>query len=289
MPDSWRLKLDRAEKHLSELRIGIGEYVQKRPYEAVQVVGGGNCRKHAGYDCGGSWTLHITEQPDPQLAVILGDALFDIRSALDHLAVALAPPGRRRQARFPIEAKNIWAKEGRRYVVRDPKARKSWRTTVEGMAPEAVAFIESLQPYRKATPEKDTLFTLNRLENADKHRQLTLFAPGLQRAHYWGSARGRTIELTVERPDAFVVEDGAEIAHFGGRGGPPLQYDEVQVQVSGALLVTTKIADPNVRRGQRGEYAPIGALVETLIASARDLIFPGLEPYTWARLHPPAP
>jgi hypothetical protein len=288
VPDSWRLKADRAEKHLSELRLRIGEYVQKRPYEAVRIERARNCgEKHPGYDCGGSWRLQITEQPDPNLAVIAGDVIHNLRSALDHLAVALVPSSRRSHASFPIETKDIWAKQGRRYVVHEPEPRKHWRTAVKGMPPEAVAFIESMQPYRHSSPGQHLLAYLNRLENADKHRQLAILTVGVAHAICWGTARGRIVELKVETPGAFVVDDGTELFHFAGRGGPRLTDDEVQVQISGAPLVTTKAAYEG--GGQVQEYQPIGNLLEAGITALRTVIFPGLEPYTRTRLHPPAP
>ena len=38
------------------------------------------------------FVLQITEPPDPQIAIVFGDFLFNVRSALDHVAVACAPP-----------------------------------------------------------------------------------------------------------------------------------------------------------------------------------------------------
>lgn len=279
MAESWRLKLDRADKHLREFQIAIGEYVRRSPYDAVRVVGGGDCRKHVGYDCGGSWSLRITEQPDPMLAVVAGDVIHNVRSALDHIAVALAPRERRYKASFPIETRNIWAKKGRRYIDSDPQSRKRWRSSTQGMAPGAIAILKRLQPYQESTPDKAALALLSRLENADKHRQLTILTMGLTDITIWGTARGRTKELTIERPDHFVTEDGAELVHFGGRGGAFLRPYEVQVEIRGTPLVTTKVANLDLRRRQLGEYWPLGPFLEGLIADMRTSLVPALEPY----------
>jgi hypothetical protein len=279
VPDSWRLKVDRAEQHLGELRLGIGEYVQKHPYEMVRIVGVRNCRQvHPGLDCGGSWTLRIKEQPNPALSIIAGDVVHNLRSALDHLAVTLVPSARRGSASFPIETRDIWAKNGRRYIVRDAEARKRWRTAINGMAPETIAVLKQLQPYGVARPNGHLLAVLSRLDNADKHRQLILFTVGLTKVTGWGEARGRVTELRVQRPDAFVVDDGAELFHFAGRGpGGRLRYDEVDVKVRGAPLVTIKTASEGRRKVQ--EFQPIGQFFETAIQGMREVIFPGLEPH----------
>jgi|HubBroStandDraft_4_1064222.scaffolds.fasta_scaffold237795_1 hypothetical protein len=277
MPDSWVLKLERAEKHLAELRLGLLAYVERTPYEAFQIHGGPRCRQHpAG---GFRYGLRIIEQPDPKLAIVAGDVVHNVRSALDHLAVSVAPSSRHRNASFPIQTQPIWRKDGRSYVVRDSMARRHWRAAVSGMSADACRFIESLQPYHDSRPDQSVLALLSRLENADKHRQLNVLTVGLTKITVWGTARGRTKELTIERPEHFVTEDGEELAHFYGRGGPALRNPEVDVQVRGTPLITTKVAELDKRKGRPAEFMPLGELLESIIATVRGAIFPGLEPF----------
>lgn len=144
MVRSWQLKVDRAEKHLQELEAEIRCYARRQAYEAVRA----RQTKKDPHD----WTyvLRITEQPDPRLAVICGDIVHNLRSAYDHLAVAIAPRRRRWQAGFPIELDDIWEKdEAGRYVVADQNRRDSFLSRTEGMPPKAVAIIEELQPYTR--------------------------------------------------------------------------------------------------------------------------------------------
>ena len=68
---------------------------------------------------------------------MLGDCLFNIRSALDHIAVAIAPPERQDRASFPDHPRP-----------ENSDVRQKFRQLTEGMPPEAVAIIEAEHPYR---------------------------------------------------------------------------------------------------------------------------------------------
>src|ERR1700684_819688 len=48
------------------------------------------------------YVLRFTHQPDENLPIIVGDVIHNVRSALDHMAVAMVPNDRRRKAGFPI-------------------------------------------------------------------------------------------------------------------------------------------------------------------------------------------
>jgi hypothetical protein len=51
----------------------------------------------------------MTEEPDPMIPVIIGEGLYNLRSALDHLAVPIAPRNRKASAAFRYTL-------GKRYV-----------------------------------------------------------------------------------------------------------------------------------------------------------------------------
>lgn len=104
--ESWWLKLDRAEKHLQELEVEICRYGERRPYlteRLVQPKGQRHLWKYA---------IRFTEQPDQNIALIVGDAAHNMRCALDHLAVAMSDKRHRALASFPIESKPIWDADG---------------------------------------------------------------------------------------------------------------------------------------------------------------------------------
>jgi hypothetical protein len=88
---SWDLKVQRAGQHLEEVREAVAAYASRNPYRAVRA------RQPRGQRQIWFYRLEMTEEPDPMIPVIIGECLYDLRSALDHLAVAMAP-GKGRQA-----------------------------------------------------------------------------------------------------------------------------------------------------------------------------------------------
>lgn len=282
MPQSWWLKIGRAEKHLQELEAEVDRYTRTHPFEAVRVVEGPPCCQHL--DCW-RYRLRVTHQPDPNLAIIAGDVLHNARSALDHLAVALSPPSRRRNASFPIEVEDIWARKDRRYVVRDSGRRRRFNSAVTGMPQPAIALIKKVQPYRRGDKALiHALYLLSRLENADKHRQLVLFATGLNDTVARPTARGKSIELRMpDLPDApTFVGDGHEIAHFAYRIAPgelPLDQSEVTIEITGSPLVAIKVIEEDPGHGVLPGFMPVVALLETVLTQIRDHVIPALEPY----------
>src|SRR4051812_26862537 len=93
---SWRLKLRRAYEHLDELNEMLKILGQSRPYLVEESVK----RDRRGPE----WTYRLFSLPEPDayLPVILGDFMFDVRSALDHIAVANVPTRRKDRASYPI-------------------------------------------------------------------------------------------------------------------------------------------------------------------------------------------
>lgn len=70
----WRLKLDRARKHIDDLTALIDEFLKRGPYRLEQV----SVAPH-----GHGVRLHIVEEPPAELALVVGDAVHNMRSALD--------------------------------------------------------------------------------------------------------------------------------------------------------------------------------------------------------------
>jgi hypothetical protein len=105
--------------------------------------------------------LARVESPPEVLSLIIGDALFNLRSALDHLAQQFyllgsgtTTPSARTQ--FPI------CESAKEYADQSPNRLK-------GMRQDAVDFIDATKPYKGGN---DELWRLNKLNNIDKHRLL---------------------------------------------------------------------------------------------------------------------
>ncbi|MBI4261368.1 MAG: hypothetical protein HY658_12475, partial [Actinobacteria bacterium] len=139
------------------------------------------------------------------LSLVLGDALHNYRSALDHLVFQLALMGR----------DGGDAPEGTQFVIRDtPEAfeKAKARGYLDGVAQQHQDMIESVQPYRSADPALHPLGLLRDLSNVDKHRIIHLFevAPGFSTPDgdvgpYLAISGGLPIIQALERIDAMVA------------------------------------------------------------------------------------
>ena len=174
---SWRLKVERAKKHLNEIEREMRLYSERHPYEAVRDQ---KTQKNPNV---WRFRLRLTDYPDPMIAVIVGDFLFNLRSALDHLAVAIAPRKRKRSAFFPVEMIDPWPTDDETANRPDTlKARQRFESAVNGMPTDAVAVIKELQPYQSPADVLKThfIYVLSGLEHADKHRNLILLRNGVK-------------------------------------------------------------------------------------------------------------
>ena len=113
------------------------------------------------------------------IAVIIGEILYDLRSALDHIAVSMAPNSRKSKAGYPVEVTDPFAKDDDGAFIYDEERRRSFTSKIKGMPADAVAMIMHGQPYTRQYSELETLALLNRLENADKHRELVTLGAGI--------------------------------------------------------------------------------------------------------------
>jgi hypothetical protein len=154
---SWRVKVERAKQHLDEFgRIELA-YMMRRPYD-VSPDFDPYSSEHIG-------NVRVREPVPPMLAAIAGDLLNNLRSALDHIAVALIG---RKEAAFPI------------YTIWNGEKSKDFEREVRGANAAAIAGIRELQPCQHAarnTPVGEhPLAVLQVLNNKDKHRALTIVA-----------------------------------------------------------------------------------------------------------------
>ncbi len=171
----WWLKVKRAEKHMVDIQQEALRYASRHPYEFTRIRLPDSQNEIR-------MRFRITEQPDPMIAVMLGDFVHNLRSALDYVVVACVLKQRRSKASFPIIFKNIFAKDKcGEFVVNDAKSREYFETATEGLRPEARAIIVGCQPYQHGNDAHlSRLGILSRLENADKHRQLITIGCGGQ-------------------------------------------------------------------------------------------------------------
>jgi hypothetical protein len=191
-----RLKLDRAEHHIETLRAEIEAFRQREPKPF-----GFRTEEWPRQDGSIEYVLYavVREYPPREWALIIGDAVQNIRSALEHLAYELSTPtGRRRGTQFPI------FKEERLFKERgEPKI-----ATITG---DERKLIERVQPYNaEKIPANDPLAILNKLSNLDKHRLLVTTVAAVSERETWvGSDHAETLFTFIEtgpvKHDAKIV------------------------------------------------------------------------------------
>lgn len=237
VPDpSWRLKLTRAEQHLYDLQAAVTAYLSGDCYRAVCPAPPKRDPSH--------WRFVLEmDPPDPWIGILLGDYLFNVRSALDHLAVAIAPPKRKGKAGFPIIENGIMAMGPLTEFL--SKQREVFDAQTWGMPFEALAIIEWEQPYNLGNRNEsgkiraesiDALDGLRVLNNGDKHRQMSILAGGLSTLAVqvsWGTGR-----MGIVKPGYF--QPGAEVATWRNVGNRVL-YNEVNMQVFGTPHVSVVV------------------------------------------------
>jgi hypothetical protein len=210
------LKIGRAKRHARDLEQAIDGALHPDRYRFEMEVDP-QTGEHV-------YTVYGVPAMDPEWSLQTGEILFNLRSALDHLAWQLVlldggTPGEETQ--FPIR-ETPFNKKGRlvggeiRPTIRNPQIR---------------ALVEKFQPYRRMDGEPEMsgdepLLRLARLNNIDKHRLLLVFVSIIDAGRFVGSRP--PIELST-RGTRFSVEpakDGAPVMwlDFFGRE-PPADFD----------------------------------------------------------------
>ena len=154
--DGVRVKIARANVHLDELKRRLNDWRVSKPYPIVVEI-----ESNSGDQL---WKVGDEPIPPPDLPVI-GDILFNLRSALDHLAWQLVlkagnVPSRRTE--FPIfNDPDIWKRDAPRKMA--------------GMNGVMKDRIKALQPcFYNHTHRKKAIWGLQDYGNTDKHRTLLI-------------------------------------------------------------------------------------------------------------------
>jgi hypothetical protein len=146
---SVRVKIDRAKKHLTHLDAAIRAFEAGRPYR----VGMNNDASDPSHEI--YYFKLLTPIPD-EWGAIVGDCVYNLRSALDHLAAALVKanggtPGD--YTAFPVGS------DKRHFETSAIKR-------IDGASAAAIQIASELNPYPGGD---DTIWRIHRLDIADKH------------------------------------------------------------------------------------------------------------------------
>lgn len=191
-----RLKIERAKKHIRDLEVAVKRFLDSNPYGLVP-----NEDTKAGKQ---PPRVSVREDPPDELSLIAGDAIHNLRSALDLLVWQLvlangSTPHDR--TGFPMfRSKEAFEAGDMRPIV--------------GVSSTAEEAIKALKPYPGGD---DTLWSLHRLDIADKHRFLLIVGLALRSVTMLMAFPGATegiglqIDLNQKEDKFFPLKDGAEL------------------------------------------------------------------------------
>jgi hypothetical protein len=193
-----RLKLDRANKHIECFRLNLEAFLKQDPapfgFRPEERPGAGEAVEHILYAV-------VRKHPPRELALLIGDAIQNMRTALEYLAYELSSPRARKSGNtsFPIFSDECEFK-----VKGLPRIK-----TIKG---DERTFIERVQPYAASkVPSDDPLAILRRLSNLDKHQLLV------------------PIIAAVNERESWVASDNAEIRFRFIRRGPVVHDAEIVI------------------------------------------------------------
>lgn len=173
--ESWLLKLARAEQHLANLGTEIGIPKGRNP-----------CPVGERLNVDGEYEYHlqVPGKVTDIVPIVVGELLFNVRSALDHMVCAMIPGDDKGRAQFPIFDTDPNELDPATGKYADPNAHALWKRHTRGVPDPAKTVLAQLQPHEAARqtgkpPQHHTLSILSRLQNADKHRQLLFTEPCL--------------------------------------------------------------------------------------------------------------
>lgn len=181
------------------------------------------------------WRLRFTRPIPVDWAVLLGEAIHDLRSALDQSVYWLTVDwGRKplKNSQFPVNSSRA---DFERRKKNGAWTNDSGMHKIRGVGPGPQAFIEALQPYpqRYRCAECIALRTVHDLWNQDKHRLVHLW--GLRFADEQLELPANIAEDCVMRVDRRVLHDGA--IPFRLICDPPHREVQVRGEVSPGLTV----------------------------------------------------
>jgi hypothetical protein len=202
--DSAVAKVIRAQKHLDEINRIIVDVTSKAgAYEIIT-------------DANGKETVNFLIEPPLDVAILAGEIIYQLRSAIDHLAFELVklnpggiilPPKWQEHALFPL-----WLTAPRSTTY------NCFNSVLPGITIGAFTFIEGLQPYHSGPGHHNVMAIIAKLSNIDKHRYLNAILPRVAVRQDFHSSRGLHSTTVVGG-----LKQGAEVpsmTHNRGESDP---------------------------------------------------------------------
>lgn len=144
-------KIERAYSHISDLDQRIKGFFQSEPYEIATQLDPDGTQEW--------FVVRKTKELPKIIPVIVGEVIYDLRSALDQLTCCLA----KKAGRDCTDVYFPFAGSKQKFELKDTQGK------IQKLHPDAVLMIQQLHPYKGGN---DFLWSLNRLNNLDKHQSL---------------------------------------------------------------------------------------------------------------------
>ncbi len=249
---SHRARLDRAHDHVQTVTHELRRWLDVHapfPTDELDPTTGSNVVRAA-----------LSEEIPAAWGPLIGDALHNLRSSLDHLAFALTvantqgslPATLERSCEFPIFST-------------EERFQKSAGRAVGGIAEDARRVIADLQPYQRGKDFGiDPLWLLHELSNIDKHRRPALTSLYVEPTMDVGSGEVEAFEVSPPGP----IEAGKEFVLGTYRGG------NQTVDVGFGFVYDIAFKEPLA-----WQPAWVIQILYGIWAHIRDAVFPSLEPF----------
>ena len=216
----WQVKLSRAADHVAHLRESVRVYGESDPHEIVHEP---TSEPHLT-----RVRVVLRRQPPPEMSAVIGDAVHNLRSALDSVAYAIVvadhdgewDPANDSRPEFPITENPdefaTFLRKSRHSLVAD-------RATAALRAGQPWFLREQFEHESVDEEEEwryDSLRQLRHLSNVDKHRRLAFTAWQQTDLVWWGSSGD---ESTTRQVLARRLGDPPDVLgyEYDPPGGPP--------------------------------------------------------------------
>lgn len=254
-----REKLDRARHHLITLNGLTSDFIASDPYRDRREQ---NERPGGFTEVVVHWT-QVQHLPG-EIPFVIGAALYNMRSALDHLAFSLSVKGAspivEDRVSFPI------------FTSKD-KFEERGLNALQYMAGAAKAKIIGLQPYHAGNGASDhPLAVLNTLGSIDKHRHQAYEGHICSDTEFvLDAARSRDVDFTPVQSEVFrgALDNQDDVARllFKNTGPNP------QCHLQAIIRIDITFPDPGPSAGKL-----VFDELERMYKFIRDEVFPVLEP-----------
>ena len=179
-------------------------------------------------EASGTWVGILRVAPiSLRVGVILGEAVQQYRSALDHLAYQLAilRTPNAGGPNFPIYTNRTI------YTTPTGSKRESPRDRYRAIfRPDDLTLIEGVQPYNASRPNVAPLALLQQFSNLDKHETIHIGYTRIRQLQIIPEDKRVEIEVVSVNLPNTPIEDGTEVVRFRATVAEP--YVEVEVEIA---------------------------------------------------------